>query len=397
MRAASGQFGGSRRQPAVMATGEAAAPRDATSRTSEEAEAGALGAAAGAGPPGAAASSSSAPPRAGAGEAAPGTLRPQVLGAAAEGAGQEPGAAAAAAASFPGNERPPLTREELLEQGLQPDQVDAMLARQYQSAHLMQNAHLMQSFRCWIFWFSVLICILTPVMIGLLFWLLVAYSMNYDKKCDVPLRLWCDVVYGVAIFNATLNKPTPRGSLVVRYICRWRRDPMQPSPLPLRIRAYNAMVTLLIFAWNCLGLHWVRKSGSIEDPEHPSCTDVAPNFVKAVEVYATFNMAFTIFLYINMVGVAHMLRAAVRRGLLRTSQAAPRGAMEKNTTLVQPDDPVLASQPACSICLEEFDLSSRPAVKTNVCEHIFCKQCLQGWLRVGRFCPLCRADLGSVE
>lgn len=291
----------------------------------------------------------------------------------------------------PGQGRTTWTREELVEQGLPPHQIDSLLARQY------QDEHLMQSFRCWILWFSALICLLTPVMLGLLFWMLVAYSMNVDNKCDVPLRFWCDVVYGIVFFNATLNRPRPQGSMVVRWICRWQRDPHNPSPLPLRLRIYNALVTLFIFAWNCLGLHWVRISGNVTDSPYPSCKDVAPDFVNAVKVYATFNMTFTVFMYLNMVGVAHMLRVAVRRGLLRTNQAAPRGSMEKNTVQVEANDPALAAHPECCICLEEIDLNIRPAVKTKECEHIFCKQCLQGWLRVGRKCPLCRADLGRTS
>lgn len=282
----------------------------------------------------------------------------------------------------------PVSQEELMEQGVQGH---ALLVR------IHQEEVLMRSFRCWILWFSGLVCLLMPVMIGILLWLLAEYIIYRETECDVPLLTWCDVVYAVVLYNSTINRPTPRGSLVVRFCCFWERDPQNPAPMPLRARLYNAMVTLAIFAWNCVGLHWVHVSGSFAEDGPPSCKEVAPGLYYAVEVYAVFNMTFTVFMYLNMVGVAHLLRVAMRRGLLRTSNAAPKGALEKNTTPVDADDPLLIEQTSCSICFEDFsDVKQRQPLKTNACRHLFCKTCLEGWLKVNRNCPLCRHDLGDL-
>ena len=43
-------------------------------------------------------------------------------------------------------------------------------------------------------------------------------------------------------------------------------------------------------------------------------------------------------MHVNIIGVQHLLRAAWRRGLLHTTNAAPAGALEANTEVMSPDD-----------------------------------------------------------
>jgi hypothetical protein len=157
---------------------------------------------------------------------------------------------------------------------------------------------------------------------------------------------------------------------------------------------YNAIVAFAIFVWTCMGLHWVHVSGKVES-EYPPCKDVASGLYNAVKVYAAFNLAFTIFMYVNMIGFAQLLRAAMRRGLLHSANAAPKGSLEANTEQPTSDDPQLVENPTCSICLEDYgDLTV--VVKTKACGHLFHTKCLQNWLQVNRNCPLCRRDLGNV-
>jgi len=137
-------------------------------------------------------------------------------------------------------------------------------------------------------------------------------------------------------------------------------------------------------------------SGKDPHSELPPCKEVAEGLYTSVKVYAAFNLAFTIFMYVNMIGFAQLLRAAMRRGLLHSSNAAPKGALEHNTEAPVEGDPQLVENPTCSICLDDFsDLSS--VVKTKACGHYFCKKCLQNWLQVNRNCPLCRQDLDSIR
>jgi len=231
-------------------------------------------------------------------------------------------------------------------------------------------------------------------MIGLLVWLVVSYLENRDVDCDVPLRTWVYVVCVIVGFNSTVNRPTTTGSCVQRVFCRWTRDPSDPQPMPVRVRMYNLTVTVFVFAWNCTGLHWVSADGSMDTGLLP-CKEAAPQLYIAVKVYAAFNLAITLFMYLNMFGFAQLLRIALRRGLLHTSQAAPSGSLEKNTEPAATSDPLLGESPQCSICLDDFD-EATPFLKTKVCAHLFHKECLKNWLQVNRTCPLCRKDLGAA-
>mmetsp|Transcript_106742 Transcript_106742/g.300011 ORF Transcript_106742/g.300011 Transcript_106742/m.300011 type:complete len:369 (-) Transcript_106742:120-1226(-) len=288
-----------------------------------------------------------------------------------------------------------VTREDLLEQGVPSDQADAILVRMHEDEVLLQN------FQRWILCFSCMLCLLTPIMLGILVWVVTAYAKDKDKECDVPLQLWAHVVFATVVYNLTINRPTPQGPLIVRLVCRWTRDPQNPQRTPARVRCYNGMVGALTFLWNCVGLHWVRTSGQ-DDLHRPACR--ATDLLNAVTVYASFNLAFTVFMYVNMVGFSQLLRIAMHRGLLRTSSAAPKGALEKNTELVQASEfqaERSTEGDKCSICLEDFaDANDKTAAneirRIKQCGHTFHRSCLQGWLNVNRNCPLCRIDLGTV-
>merc|ERR1712151_607613 len=116
---------------------------------------------------------------------------------------------------------------------------------------------------------------------------------------------------------------------------------------------------------NIMGLYWVGTSGSYDDEgNRPPCFEVAPGLYQSVKVYAAFNLAFTVFMYVYMIGVAQLLRVAMRRGLLYSSNAAPEGSLERNTEAVNSDDQLLADQPMCSICFEDF--FSNGSIGTNV-------------------------------
>eukprot|EP00927_Polykrikos_kofoidii_P006435 TRINITY_DN12602_c0_g1_i1.p1 TRINITY_DN12602_c0_g1~~TRINITY_DN12602_c0_g1_i1.p1 ORF type:complete len:369 (+),score=58.46 TRINITY_DN12602_c0_g1_i1:277-1383(+) len=300
------------------------------------------------------------------------------------------------------------TREDLLERGISASQADAVLVRLHTEEVLRAN------FRRWICCFGCLVILLTVAMVGILLWMIVAYLRNRRNDCDVPIQAWAEIAGIVVVYNSTINRPSPNGSYVIRMCCRWRRDPHNPQPMPMRVRLYDACVMIFMFAWNCVGLHWVRASGK-EDSGVPSCTAEAPELLSAVKVYASFDLAFTVFMYINVAGFAHILRTAMLRGMLHTSNAAPKGALLKHTDLVKPGNPILQEQEKCPICLENFsgDADNAASIGNSTptrlarqksdtkmevvllksCSHCFHKTCLQGWLNVNRVCPICRTDV----
>lgn len=46
----------------------------------------------------------------------------------------------------------------------------------------------------------------------------------------------------------------------------------------------------------------------------------------------------------------------------------------------------------CPICMDKF-LEKENIVKTNVCNHIFCKECLETWIVENKVCPVCKQEL----
>lgn len=284
----------------------------------------------------------------------------------------------------------PVSREELIEQGVPTAQANARVVRQHEEEVLMEH------FRCWILLFSVILCIATPAMVGLFIWLIAANLKDWKVECQMPLQTWVRVTFGIVFYNLTVNRPTPRGSCVQRVFCRWSRDPDNPQPMPLRVWMYNLVFMLFSFVWNCLGLYWIGADGQQTSSEHAVCQDAVPALYLAIKVYASFSIAVTLFMYINMLGFAQLLRVALHRGLLHTTSAAPSGSLECNTEVVTIEDPGIEASPSCSICLEDFEAAT-PMVKTRACKHLFHKQCLKGWLQVNRTCPLCREDLGKVQ
>eukprot|EP00448_Togula_jolla_P015541 CAMPEP_0170581454 /NCGR_PEP_ID=MMETSP0224-20130122/7046_1 /TAXON_ID=285029 /ORGANISM="Togula jolla, Strain CCCM 725" /LENGTH=354 /DNA_ID=CAMNT_0010904587 /DNA_START=62 /DNA_END=1126 /DNA_ORIENTATION=+ len=281
----------------------------------------------------------------------------------------------------------PVTREDLMEQGLSAAQADVMAVRMHEEEVLMEH------FRRCIFGFLCFMCMLTPAMFGLLLWLVVSMYLD-QEECDVPLKTWTYVVVMIAMYNMTLNRHTIKGSLIVRTCCRWTRDPTNPQPVPRRVRIYNTCLTVFIFSWNVLGLHWAGRSGQDINSDLPACKDVSPNLWAAVKVYGAANLAFTLFMTVFMFGFNRLLREVMYRGLLCSSSAAPKGSLEKNTSEVVQQEPMLCSHPTCPVCLEDFgDLTN--IRKTNVCNHYFHTTCLQGWMNVNRTCPICREDLAA--
>jgi len=290
-------------------------------------------------------------------------------------------------AGFRSQDEPP-TREALMEQGVEGEDVDAVLAR------LHEEEVLVRSFYGYIHLFSILVCLLTPCMLGVTAWMLVEYLRSRGVTCDEPLQMWCLVVFGATAFNATVNRPRRGGSWVTRVLCMHDPDETVPSLMPLRVRLYNVAVALFVFAWNLYGVFLVAAPARPEAAREPRpCAAAAPGLHASAKVYVCLNLVFTAFVYVNMVGFNRFLAHMMRRGALRSDAAAPKGTLEGSTEPMPRADSTLSEQATCSICLD--DLAAGGAVKTRACGHAFHRQCLQGWLNVNRSCPVCRFDLAD--
>eukprot|EP00913_Durusdinium_trenchii_P024992 g23457.t1 len=237
--------------------------------------------------------------------------------------------------------------------------------------------------------FASLLCLMTIVSIGLLVYLAYQYTKHSTDNCDVPLQLWVQaaalfgprfqpnlapalqVVSLTALFNLACNQQDRYGTLGARtgIFCGWSFDPENPERMPMRVQAYNLLVPIFTALRNCVGLYWVSQakepgkdahkgvSGIVsvsEEGEFRPCSEVAPGLLSAVHAYASFNLTYSFFILLGVAGLSQILFWLARRGLIRVSDAAPPGSLERNTEEVGLDDPALLEQPNCSICLEDL-------------------------------------------
>mmetsp|Transcript_79191 Transcript_79191/g.183747 ORF Transcript_79191/g.183747 Transcript_79191/m.183747 type:complete len:327 (+) Transcript_79191:95-1075(+) len=275
----------------------------------------------------------------------------------------------------------PPTREELIRQGMTPLQADHELVRVHELEVIEEN------FMRWVMCFGGIVCMLLPVSLGLFVLLIYSYVSERHKECDVPLGTWFIVAVSNILYNVNLNGKSIHQQ-VIRLVCRYQQVMDQRlEPPPFRVRVYHRCVTGFVFVWHCIGLHWVRTS--------KTCSETAPRLYRAVYIFATFNIVFNIFTTLSTFGLSQMLASLLRRGLLPTSilpadLTAPEGTLECQETVTYSPE-LLCDSPQCPTCLEDF--TKEHNIKKTVCGHFFHEECLAPWLRINRYCPLCRSDL----
>jgi hypothetical protein len=236
-------------------------------------------------------------------------------------------------------------------------------------------------FTRWVLIFTLLMCILLPVMLGLFSWLVYSLvdAMRSDRECDVPLKAWTIAVCSNTAYHLNCGVGSVHTRLL-QLCCKY--DPTESRPAPWHVRLYNMFMCLLTFAWHCVGLHWVRISDT--------CRETSPQLYESVKVYAAFSVVFNVFMYINTLGIHTIVMFLLQNGVIKTNEAAPEGTLEQcNVVEFNPDD--FKENAECSICMEEFD--SAQQIRRTACGHVFHSKCLSGWLHMSRTCPLCRTDL----
>jgi len=259
------------------------------------------------------------------------------------------------------------------------------------------------AFGCFIGWsmcFALTVMVLALIARkAFLIWMIVEVIREGYNECDVPIRLWADIMIGVGVYGSLqllLNK------FIYKHILRWTPEPgAQP---PRRVVLYNhfhMFFGFLVFLLCGLGWYFIEVSGTSNswDPELPSCRSEAPGLFQVVQIRAMFGVISMPFVISSYFGVRQVLHWMMRRGMLHTNKAAPPEALEKNTTAITESDQGTPDEPLqCSICIEDITFPCEEVVvQTKACDHIFHKACLQNWLNVDRSCPLCREDLAQMQ
>mmetsp|Transcript_14904 Transcript_14904/g.32181 ORF Transcript_14904/g.32181 Transcript_14904/m.32181 type:complete len:385 (-) Transcript_14904:219-1373(-) len=285
-------------------------------------------------------------------------------------------------AGLEANQPQHVTRMELIENGMSAFEADARMVRQHENEVL--QAHFMR----WVLCSFVVWTMIMAIGLALQVWVIVEYCFSDQKECAVPLYTFVRVtlvLWVIRLFSSCV---------IDRCICCWNPDPEAQEPPPCRVMCKNMLLALFDFVWVIvLGLHWIVSDGP--DGDLPACESLSPDLFAAVKGYVSFHLASLAYVWLNIIGLRQMLTMLMRRGLLRTSNAAPPGAFEKNTQNVKVSEIDIEENPSCPICMEDYS-DAVEICKTSACGHVFHKQCLKNWLQTARSCPICRNDLGEL-
>eukprot|EP00438_Fugacium_kawagutii_P011454 Skav234944 [mRNA] locus=scaffold2817:29155:30997:- [translate_table: standard] len=175
----------------------------------------------------------------------------------------------------------------------------------------------------------------------------------------------------------------------------WEPDPNFPSRTPLRVKILNLMLPAFMFSWNAVGIHWARLSKA-PSVQMIVCQEEGQGVIDAIMAFAIVNIALTVFMFVNIIGLAYFFRMLLRMGLVQSAKAAPEGSLEASTQPVTVQEAQEAEAEQCPICLEDFgEDDGLEILRTVKCQHYFHVKCLKDWLQVNRDCPLCREDLAK--
>ncbi|CAE7438382.1 unnamed protein product, partial [Symbiodinium microadriaticum] len=145
-----------------------------------------------------------------------------------------------------------------------------------------------------------------------------------------------------------------RGSLILIFLTVLR------VALGLRVKLFNLLLPLFMFTWNHrYPLGQARGENSFKLSTAPQvsrlvCQEESQGVIDAILAFATVNIALTVFMFLNIVGLAYFFRMLLRMGVVHSSKAAPEGSLEASTEKVTAETAKLADSPQCPICLEDF-------------------------------------------
>lgn len=238
-------------------------------------------------------------------------------------------------------------------------------------------------------WGRLLVCTLVALlmgMLGVLVWSQTVYEEHKGDGCDVPLAFMLRLICIIAIAQVFQRE------LIRTLLCyEGGRDNLGERE-PCRVRLFRRSSILAVISWPAAAMIMLSYSRR--------CSS---SLVMAVKVLVAYYAVFVFIVIILPAFVLPTLLFMIRRGWIRAPRhgnAAPDDLIERLPQVAF--DPSMFSEEAsdgypsaCPICLDLFS-AERQITRTPCGEsvgHAFHTECLRGWLRVARGCPLCRTDL----
>lgn len=236
-------------------------------------------------------------------------------------------------------------------------------------------------------WGRLLVCTLVLLLIGMLvvlIWSQTIYENHKTDVCDMPLALMLRLICILAIVQVFQRE-------LIRTLC-YEGGTAAGEREPCRVRCFKRILILAVICWPAVAMVMLSVS--------QNCSG---SLILAVKVLVAYYAVFVTVVIVLPAFVLPTMLFMIRRGWIRAPRhgnAAPDDLIDRLPQVAfEPDrfsDEASNGYPsACPICLDEFD-SERLITRTPCGEsrgHAFHTECLRGWLRMARGCPLCRTDL----
>mmetsp|Transcript_102947 Transcript_102947/g.258217 ORF Transcript_102947/g.258217 Transcript_102947/m.258217 type:complete len:295 (-) Transcript_102947:150-1034(-) len=276
----------------------------------------------------------------------------------------------------------PVTREELVQQGIPAPEANRLAVRASLQAALEVSFE-----HCGKIWLLSVI-LLVAGMFCVLIWSQYIYDAHKNDPCDQPLAFMLRLLYIIIAVYAFQRE-------IVRHLLCYsmvRDGPVEPC----RVVLFKRLCFSATILWPIVGGFMLMQA--------QSCTDQLKMAVRVITAYYAVVAVVAVIAPACFITVMLFL---IRRGLVRmprNANAAPEDFIEQLPKI--PYDPVLFNDEGgpgcypsqCPVCLDNFD-ACRPISKTT-CRpngHAFHTECLSGWLQCARTCPLCRMDLTDPD
>jgi len=229
-----------------------------------------------------------------------------------------------------------------------------------------------------------LVCLITMVpfifaYFAVFLWSCVAISRDGDQECDVPIKQWFYVQAAIFMWHHGVQR------LFVRIIFGFDSRLHSARQIPWGARLWLAVFYSSAFAWTICGVTWVSVSSRCE----------AKTTLESVSVLVWLSLSAFIGLVIYQLLFMYWAWAILNGRLPDPENGVPEGFMEQLPVIPYSDSFEDGTYPAeCCICLAEFD--TKQQIVSSGChekQHIFHKECVLGWFKSNRTCPLCRKDV----
>ena len=212
-------------------------------------------------------------------------------------------------------------------------------------------------------------------MFAITIWAIYSALAYHDRPCDQPLGYYLPVTFVV-------SRITPR---VLRFLHRrsWAQDPK----IALAITVAGGAPSLLVMLW---GARMVNLS--------KTCQVTNPSLFYSTEFFIYGQMLFfvltSLFFGVGFTALITFLST------LRDRMSPGCEAAVHKLPKVPPDSPELMDEGGgeldCPICTEPLLQENDQVVRTP-CSHLFHESCLARWCKNHLDCPMCRAEVGSVD